>query len=233
MTTFGFRLFTEFARPDPAVVDGYRGAPTGHVGDALGRSAAMDHRIKPVAPGMAFCGVAFTVQARAVDNLVIWKALELAQPGDALVVATGGYLGHSMWGDLTSRVGAARGLAAMVTDGAVRDVSGIVESGFAVFAAAVTPNSPHKDGPGELNVPVACGGQVVHPGDILVGDEDGVVVVPRVVAADALAELQRIHAYERDFLAAIVGGDLIPSSVDRLLAERGAQTIDGRAASDG
>jgi regulator of RNase E activity RraA len=227
MTTFGFRLFTEFTRPGPAVVDRFRGVPTGHVGDALGRSAAMDYRIKPVAPGMAFCGVAFTVQARPVDNLVIWKAIELAQPGDVLVVATGGHLGHSMWGDLTSRVAAARGLAALVTDGAVRDVSGIVESGFAVFAAAVTPNSPHKDGPGEMNVPIACGGQVVHPGDILVGDEDGVVVVPRVVAADALVELQRIDAYERDFLAAINAGDLFPNSVDRLLAERGAQMIDG------
>lgn len=226
MAHFGFRLYTELARPDPSIVEGFRGAATGNVGDALGRSAAMDHTVKPIAPGMGFCGVAFTVKARPVDNLVIWKAIELAQPGDVLVIATGAYLGHATWGDLTSRAAAARGLAAMVTDGAVRDLSGMVEAGLPVFAAAVTPNSPQKDGPGELNVPVACGGQVVAPGDILVGDEDGVVVVPRSDAERALAELRRIESYEHDLLAAINRGDLIPAWVDRLLGERGALPMD-------
>jgi regulator of RNase E activity RraA len=172
--------------------------------------------------------VAFTVKARPVDNLVIWKALELTKPGDVLVIATGGYLGHSTWGDLTSRVGAARGLAAMVTDGAVRDASGIVEAGLPVFAAAVTPNSPQKDGPGELYVRIACGGQVVEPGDILVGDEDGVVVVPRAQAADAIAGLRRVQSYEQERLAAIQRGELIPAWVDRVLGERGAQVMNGR-----
>ncbi len=225
MTGFGFRLRTDFARPDAALVAGFRGAATGNVGDALGRSAALGHAIKPVAPGMACCGVAFTIKARPVDNLIVWKALELARPGDVIVIATGGYLGHSTWGDLTSRVGAARGLAGLVTDGAVRDVDGIVEAGLPVFAAAVTPNSPQKDGPGELNVPVACGGQVVQPGDILVGDGDGVVVVPRADAEAALGELRRIQAYEGERLAAIARGELIPAWVDRLLAERGATFV--------
>lgn len=228
MTQFGFRLYTDFPRPAPGLVEGFKGAATGNVGDALGRSAAMAHHIKPVAPGMAFCGVAFTIKARPVDNLVVWKALQLAQPGDVLVVATMGHVAHSTWGDLTSRVAAARGLAAMVTDGAVRDVRGIVEAGMPVFAAAVTPNSPHKDGPGELNVPVACGGQVVHPGDILVGDDDGVVVVSLDEAEPALAELRRVQDYERQRLAAILRGDLLPAWVDRLLAERGAEVRDGR-----
>lgn len=228
MTQFGFRLYTDFPRPAPGLVEGFKGAASGNVGDALGRSAAMDHHIKPVAPGMAFCGVAFTIKARPVDNLVVWKALQLARPGDVLVVATMGHVAHSTWGDLTSRVAAARGLAAMVTDGAVRDVSGIVEAGMPVFAAAVTPNSPHKDGPGELNVPVACGGQVVQPGDILVGDDDGVVVVSRDEAEPALAELRRVQDYEGQRLAAIQRGDLLPAWVDRLLAERGAEVRDGR-----
>jgi len=229
MARLGFRLVTEFPRPDPALVEGFRGAATGHVGDALGRSAAMAAAIKPVSPGAAFCGVAFTVKARPGDNLVVWKALALARPGDVLVVATGGHVAHSTWGDLTSRVGAARGLAAMVTDGAVRDLDGIAEAGLPVFAAAVTPNSPQKDGPGELNVPVSCGGQVVQPGDILVGDGDGVVVVPRGDAPTALAGLERIRAYEAEMLAAIARGDLIPAWVDRLLAERGAHAADATA----
>ena len=179
MAALGFRLIADFPRPDAALVEGFRQAATGHVGDALGRSAAMDASIKPVISTASFCGVAFTVKTRPVDNLVVWKALEWARPGDVIVIATGGHVAHSTWGDLTSRVAAARGLAAMVTDGAVRDVDGIAGAGMPVFAAAVTPNSPQKDGPGETNVPIACGGQVVHPGDILVGDGDGVIVVPR------------------------------------------------------
>ena len=227
MTTLGFRLITDFPRPDAALVAGFCGAATGHVGDALGRSAAMEAAIKPVSPDAAFCGVAFTVKARPVDNLVVWKALELARPGDVLVIATAGHLAHSTWGDLTSRVGAARGLAAMVTDGAVRDLDGIAEAGLPVFAAAVTPNSPQKDGPGEINVPIACGGQVVHPGDILVGDRDGVVVVPRGDAAAALSELERIRAYDAERLAAIGRGDLFPSDLDQVLRERGAAFLAG------
>jgi regulator of RNase E activity RraA len=222
MAALGFRLIANVPRPDAALVEGFRNAATGHVGDALGRSAAMDASIKPVSPVGTFCGVAFTVKTRPVDNLVVWKALQLAQPGDVLVIATGGHLGHSTWGDLTSRVGAGRGLAAMVTDGAVRDLDGITEAGLPVFAAAVTPNSPQKDGPGEINVPIACGGQVVHPGDILVGDPDGVVVVPRHDAAAALTELERIRAYEMERLQAIARGEFFPSGLDQRLVQRGA-----------
>src|SRR5215207_1225554 len=220
MATLGFRLIASFPRPDAALVEGFRGAATGHVGDALGRSAAMEAAIKPLSPNASFCGVAFTVKSRPVDNLVVWKALELVQPGDVLVIATGGHLGHSTWGDLTSRVGAGRGLAAMVTDGAVRDLDGIAEAGLPVFAAAVTPNSPQKDGPGEINVPIACGGQVVHPGDILVGDGDG--VVPRHHAAAALIELERIQTYEAKRLEAIARGNYFPPGLDLQLIERGA-----------
>src|SRR5215207_9291450 len=203
MATLGFRLIASFPRPDAALVEGFRGAATGHVGDALGRSAAMDASIKPVSPVVSFCGVAFTVKTRPVDNLVVWKALQLTEPGDVRVIA-------------------GRGLAAMVTDGAVRDLDGIAEAGLPVFAAAVTPNSPQKDGPGELNVPIACGGQVVHPGDILVGDRDGVVVVPRHDAAAALIGLERIRSYEAERLEAITRGDFFPPGLDQLLVDRGA-----------
>lgn len=226
MAALGFRFFTNVPRPDPALVAAFHGAATGHVGDALGRSAAMHAAIKAVTPNAAFCGVAVTVKARPVDNLVVWKALQLIQLGDVLVVATGGYQGHSTWGDLTSRVGAARGLAAMVTDGAVRDVAGLTEVGLPVFAAAVTPNSPQKDGQGEVNVPISCGGQVVLPGDILVGDADGVVVVPRHDAAAAVEALERIRATEVQRLAAINRGDFYPAGMDDLLRERGATFFD-------
>ncbi|MBI4493837.1 MAG: RraA family protein [Chloroflexi bacterium] len=218
----GFRLFTRFPRPDPAVVAGFQGAATGNVCDALGRSGALDQRIKPLRPGMRCAGVATTVKARPCDNLVIWKALELAQPGDILVIATGNYTQSATWGDITSRVARARGLGGVVTDGAARDLDGILETGLPVFTAAVTPNSPFKDGPGELNVPVACGGVPIHPGDILVGDADGVVCVPRAEAATVLAELRRVQASEIERFAQLERGELIPKWVDQLLRERGA-----------
>ncbi len=225
MPAFGRRLNTSVDRPESRLVDAFRGAATGNVCDALGRSAAMSYRIKPVGlqgPAAAFVGLAFTIKARPVDNLVVWKALELAQPGDVIVIATGGHLEHSTWGDLTSRVAAARGLAAMVTDGAVRDVDGIIQAGVPVFAAAVTPNSPWKDGPGEINVAVSCGGQVVRPGDILVGDPDGVVVVPREDAPQAVEELRKVQRYEQERMDAIARGELFQASVDRTLREKGA-----------
>ena len=222
----GFRLFTRFERPDPAVVQGFQGAATGNVCDAMGRFGALDYRIKPIGPGMRCSGVATTVKARPCDNLVIWKAIELAQPGDILVIATGGYTLSATWGDITARVARARGLGGVVTDGAVRDLEGILEVGLPVFAVGVTPNSPFKDGQGELNVPVACGGVTIHPGDILVGDADGVVCVPRTEAPAVLAELRRIQAAEAERLAQLAAGKLIPDWVDPLLRERSAVYVD-------
>lgn len=223
---FGFRIYTRIPRPAPELVVGFEGASTGNLGDALGRSAAMAAGIKPIAAGMRCCGVALTVHCPPGDNLLVWKALELAQPGDILVLATGGYVGHTVWGDQTSRIAVARQVAGVVTDGAVRDVDGIVATGLPVFAAAITPNSPQKDGPGEINVPVACGGRWLQPGDIVVGDGDGVVVVPRPEAAAALEALHRVQRYEQERLAAIERGEFSPPWVDRLLAERGAEVID-------
>jgi regulator of RNase E activity RraA len=127
-----------------------------------------------------------------------------------------------VFGDLTARVAVARGIAAVVTDGAVRDVAGMLDAGLPVFAAAVTPNSPQKDGPGDMNVPIACGGQVIQPGDILVGDADGVVVVPRESARRALIELEHVRTYEEERMRQIALGEHIPAWVDQLLAERGA-----------
>lgn len=222
----GFRLITRFSRPDPGLVEGFRGAATGNVCDAMGRFGALDHRVKPIAVGMRFVGVATTVKVRPCDNLVIWKAIELAQPGDVLVLATGGYTQSATWGDITCRAARAKGVAAVVTDGAVRDLDGLLEVGLPVFAAAITPNSPFKDGPGELNVAVACGGVPINPGDILVGDGDGVVCVPRPEAESVLEELRKVQRSEVERMAQLERGELIPSWVDGLLRERGAVYVE-------
>jgi regulator of RNase E activity RraA len=221
----GFIVHTRVERPPRHLVEPFREFATCNVCDALGRFGAMHYTIKPVVPGWRVAGPAITVRTRPCDNLVIYKALELAQPGDVLVITNHEYETNATWGDLTSMIGKARGLAGMVTDGLVRDIAGLREVGLPVFARGLTPNSPLKDGPGEVNVPVSCGGVIVNPGDIIVGDEDGVVVVPREDAELVIARTRAIVAKEEKTVKEIQSGSLIPDWVDRTLAEKGCQIV--------
>jgi len=217
----GWQIVADAPRARPDLLARFRGLGSGPVCDALGRFAAMDYQIKPLDPGMSMVGSALTIWTRPCDNLVIYKALEMAQAGDVLVIATHGYTTNSIWGELTSLIGRARGLAGVVTDSVVRDSREIVQIGLPVFARGLTPNSPFKDGPGKVNVPVDCGGVTVRPGDIVVGDADGVVVVPQELAETALERVLTIHAKEAAIRAEIEAGHLIPSNMARLLREKG------------
>ncbi len=209
------------ARPDASLVSQFQGASTGHLGDALGRSAALAPAVKPIVLAGPWCGVALTVMAPPADNLVVWKALSLAVPGDVMVIATGAHIDHSVWGEMTGIVAARSGVVAVVTDGAVRDVEGLRRVGVPVYASAVTPNSPEKHGPGQVNGPVSCAGQVVCPGDILVGDTDGVVVVPLRDAELAVERLSRVREYEQRRLAEIEAGGGAPAWVDQVFRDLG------------
>jgi regulator of RNase E activity RraA len=221
----GFRVRMNVERPAPDLVQGFAGWPTGNVCDALGRIGAMDYRIKPLNPAWRFAGIALTVRARPVDNLILYKALEIAQPGDVLVITNGASTATSVFGDQVCAIAKAKGVVAMVTDGLVRDAAGIREVDLPVFAPGINPNGPFKDGPGEINLPISCGGVPVHPGDIIVGDEDGVVVVPRADAPTALKALEKIGAKEKKMAEDIAAGRLIPDWVDEALAEKGCQII--------
>jgi regulator of RNase E activity RraA len=217
----GWQIVSEVSRAPDEVLARFRGLGTGPVCDALGRFAAMDHQIKPLDPGMALVGSALTVWTRPCDNIAIYKALEMAQPNDVLVISANGYTTNSVSGELTTLVGRARGLAGMVIDGMVRDSREIIEIGLPVFARGLTPNSPYKDGPAKINVPVTCGGASVNPGDILVGDADGVVVVPQETAEEVLERVAAIHAKEAGIRAEIEAGEIIPRNMARLLREMG------------
>jgi 4-hydroxy-4-methyl-2-oxoglutarate aldolase len=181
----------------------------------------MDYQIKPLDPRMNLVGSALTVWTRPCDNIAIYKALEMAQPNDVLVIATYEYTTNSVWGELTTLVGRARGLAGMVTDGTVRDSREIIEIGLPIFARGLTPNSPFKSGPAKINVPISCGGVNVMPGDIVIGDADGVVVVPQDQAEAVLDRVDAIHAKEAGIRAEIEAGAVIPSGMARLLREMG------------
>jgi 4-hydroxy-4-methyl-2-oxoglutarate aldolase len=145
----------------------------------------------------------------------------MARPGDVLVVTTQGDTGNAIWGELTTLMGRALGLAGMVTDGMVRDTHAIVASGLPVFAQGTTPNSPFKDGPADINRPISCGGVPVRPGDIVVGDVDGVVVVSREQAETILARIATILDKEAAMRAEIEAGQALPTSARKLLRDQG------------
>lgn len=151
--------------------------PVAIIGDELNRAQMMQAAIKPVGPGMGFVGQAMTVSCMVGDNLALHHATALLQKGQVLVADARGHEDTAVWGGILHTAAKARGAAAIVIDGAMRDVAEVRESGLPAYARAIVPTGPHKGFGGEINAPVQCAGVAVRPGDILVGDEDGVVVI--------------------------------------------------------
>ncbi len=183
-------------RASPEQVHAFSEASTGWIVDANGKRGALASRIRPIGKARAFCGTAYTVRTRGRDNLAAYAALAEARAGDVLVIATGGYDEASVVGDVFIGLARNLGVVAVVTDGMVRDIAGIEAVGIAVFALGLNPNSPHKDGPGELGTQVCLGEVTVSTGDVIRGDADGVVVIARADAAAVLKDLERVRAQE-------------------------------------
>ena len=173
-------------RVDPAVVAEAAQYPSSILADVAGRRGALNGRIAPLAPGMRFAGPAITVEVRPGDNLMIHAAMAVAQPGDVIVVDGKGDVSSALMGEIMSQQCVALGVVAVVIDGAVRDSEAIRELGFPMFAAGLNPNGPTKSVSGRLNHPIAIGGVSVSPGDLVVGDADGVTVIERSKAAALL-----------------------------------------------
>jgi regulator of RNase E activity RraA len=171
--------------------------------------------------GAKLIGNALTVRTRPGDNLMVHKAIDIASARDVIVVDAGGELAQAIIGEIMTTLAMTRGVAGFVIDWAVRDSGAIAAEDFPVYAAGVTHRGPYKDGPGEINVPVSVGGMVVHPGDIIVGDEDGVVAVP-LAEAEALLEVCAATRQREDAtLSEIRAGSVDRSWVDALLKSRG------------
>ncbi len=192
-------------RPPDEVVERFRGVPASFIVDAMGGTGALDWRIKPLV-GTSLVGVALTCDCGPLDNLAFMAALADCRPGDVLVVATGGHVGAAVTGDLLIGVAKNRGAAGFVTDGLVRDLDDLETVGLPVFAMGVTPNSPQRRGPGAVGLPIVCGGVTVASGDVVVGDRDGVVVVPRERIAATLESLEHVKAIEAATLERVRGG---------------------------
>ena len=223
----GFRMRTDFERPEQNTIQAYQdlmtrtGCLTGNVGDCLGRTAAMNAHIQSLSPGLAVVGPALTVRVPPHDNLMIHKALTLAQPGDVLVIDGGGVHSCALLGLLMVRTAIKMGVAGLVVDGDIRDAAELRKTGLAIFAAGISPNGPRKEGPGEINFPISCGGQAVSPGDIIVADDDGVVVVPRAHAAACVDQVKKVIEKEEKRLAEIEAGITTRPGLDEMLHERG------------
>ena len=177
MVLMGKRIIADIERPDRSLIDRFRGKAAANVSDCTGRLFAMDSRVRPMGRGRSLVGPAFTVNAAMADNLLFHKALLLVQPGDVLVVNSSGDTKYSVCGDIMFQIARKAGAAGMVIDGCIRDVEFLEQNDFPVYAIGVTPRGPYKNGPGEINVDICCGGQVVHPGDLVLGDADGVTIV--------------------------------------------------------
>jgi regulator of RNase E activity RraA len=216
----GLRIEPSPPRGDPKVAIRFRGLASATVADAMGRFNFMDPGIR-MRTGQSLCGLAVTVKARPADNLMVHKALEVAHAGDIVVVSTGGNTTNAVFGDLMCRTAASAKLGGIVVDGAIRDVDGIKTFKFPAFSRSVSPGACDKDGPGEINVPVSCGGVVVMPGDIVIGDDDGVVVVPRADAEAVLAEVKEIAAREQKRIGEIKRGELFKPDIDEALRKKG------------
>jgi 4-hydroxy-4-methyl-2-oxoglutarate aldolase len=215
-----YTVVREIARPSAAALDALRPFPTTILSDALGRYGAMAGGIQPVGAGMTVLGPAVTVRTYPADNLMIHLSLKIARPGDVIIVDADGFSDTAVLGDLVTACAARQGIAGIVLDGAIRDLAGLRAAGWPVFARGAVPSGPLKSGPGSINVPIACGGLVVHPGDIIVGDDDGVVVVPQRDWQRVAAAAQTIADKEASLRRRIADGEILWDifDLDKVLA---------------
>jgi 4-hydroxy-4-methyl-2-oxoglutarate aldolase len=217
----------EIDRINPQQVAKFAGAETVHIVDAMDGHGALDYRIKPLDPGSAsFAGPALTCHAGADDNLAILAAFAMARPGDVIVAASDGFTGSAVVGDLFARYACNCGITAIVTDGLARDTAGIIATGLPVFVGGVTPGSSARSGPGTVGLPIVIGQMSVSPGDLLVGDRDGVVVVPRSEAESVAARLESVRSAESNFEADAANGLHIPDFIQALLQSERVRYLD-------
>lgn len=205
MANIGCRIYTEINRPAKEVIEKFRDMPVANIADCMGRISCVDKSIRPF-NGTKLLGCAFTVKVPQGDNLMFHRALDMAKPGDVLVIDGGGSEDRSLCGEIMSRYAMAKKIQGFLIDGAIRDTYAIRELPFAVYAKAVQPNGPYKNGPGEINVPVSIGGITVMPGDIIVGDVDGVVVIKPEDAEELADKAQKLHEAERAVFNQIIAG---------------------------
>ena len=220
----GLQIRKRERQVDARVVAQFHDIPVANISDMMWRMTAGGPTLRPMHASGRLGGPALTVKTRPGDNLMIHKAISMAQPGDVIVVDAGGDLTNSLIGELMVSHSIKRGIAGFIINGAVRDIDYIAAGRFPVYAAGVTHRGPYKDGPGEINVPIAIDGMVIRPGDLIVGDADGFLCIPfDDVDAVYRAATEKV-ALEGKTMAAIAEGRLDTAWIDATLKRIGCNT---------
>lgn len=221
----GFRIFELVSRVAPEWVEKFKTMPVANVSDCMSRIAAGGAALRPMHKSGVLAGPAFTVKTRPGDNLMVHKALAMAQPGDVIVVDAGGDLTNAIIGEIMTATAQRKGLAGIIINGAIRDSGVISQANFPVYAAGITHRGPYKDGPGEINVSVSLGGMVIEPGDLILGDEDGCLCIPKADVEAIYHATQAKNAAEVVMMEDIANDRLDISWIDRTLAQRNCEFV--------
>ena len=224
--TAGFRIYQRRRKVDAETVHSFRALPVANVSDSMQRMTAAGSSLRPMHKGGGLAGPALTVKTRPGDNLMVHKAIDIAESGDVIVVDAGGDLTNAIIGELMLVHAVKRGVAGFVINGAVRDLATIRGQATPVFAAGVTHRGPYKNGPGEINGRIAIGGMVIEPGDLIIGDDDGLLCVPFADLAETLAAAQAKQKAEIGQMAATEAGTVDRSWVDETLAKLGCEFVE-------
>lgn len=219
--TIGFRILERKKKVALDIAKEFLTLPVANVSDSMWRLTAGGSRLRPMHKSGQMAGPALTVKSRPGDNLMLHKAIDMAEPGDIIVCDAGGDLTNSLMGELMLAHAMKRGVGGFVLDGAVRDVEAFLDVNLPVFAAGVSHRGPYKDGPGEINVSVAIDGMVIEPGDLVIGDWDGVLSIPLDDVDSILKKTNEKQAAEAVDMAKIEAGEWDRSWVDKTLKDRG------------
>lgn len=225
----GKRIYLKRELPDPQIMAEFKNIPASNTADVMGRSCAMNPRIKLVSSPKAqmMVGPAYTVKARAGDNLALHAALNRVSEGDVIVLSNEGDNTRALMGEIMmAYLYYTKKIAGIVLDGPIRDIDEIGQWDFPVYCTGTTPGGPYKEGPGEINVPISCGEVSVNPGDIILADPDGVIVIPRKDAATVLADAKKFQAADESKLAAAKNGTAKRDWVEKALQDKGFEIID-------
>ncbi|MDQ0218694.1 RraA family protein [Peribacillus cavernae] len=223
---FGFRIFPVEKRVDKRIVEQFRNVVTPHISDNMSRLQGASCELRPYHKEGKLSGTAITVKTRPGDNLMVHKAIDMAQPGEVIVVDAGGDTTNAIVGEIMQRIAKKNGIAGFIINGAIRDTLAFKNDTFPIYAKGVTHRGPYKDGPGEINVPISLNGMIINPGDLIVGDEDGLVVIPVEDAEEILAKVQKQAQKEEEIFQSIEAGTVDRSWVDLTLQEKGCKGLD-------
>lgn len=217
----GFAIHNRTRRVDADTIERFRGLPVANVSDSMSRLYAGGAQLHAMHDGTPMSGSALTVRTRPGDNLLVHKALDLAEPGDVIVVDAGGDLTNAIIGEIMVAYAKSRKLAGIVINGAIRDVADISQGSFPVFALGTTHRGPYKDGPGEINATISLGGMSIEPGDLIIGDTDGLLCVPFDLTEQLYQATADKQAIEAKMMADIKAGTFDTAWVDERLAALG------------